>query len=117
MSTSFSLISRLLLLAGLSLAVLPASAFERNFPETVKRGRVTPGDYPAIIIDGKSRYLSAGARIWNEDNMIEQPASLRGSGLSANYTENFEGDVDRVWLLRPEEARQPLTKPAVSKFK
>ena len=102
---------RLLFAAALGMAALPAAALERNFPDTVQRARVTPSVYPAIVINGKVRNLSAGARIWNEDNMIEQPASLRGSGMPANYTENGEGDIDRVWLLSPEEARIPLPKP------
>jgi len=114
MSKRRNWILRLLCAAALGIAALPASAFERNFPDTVKRARVTPSMYPAIVIDGKVRYLAAGARIWNEDNMIELPASLRGSGLPANYTENFEGDVDRVWLLSPEEARRPLPKPVTN---
>jgi hypothetical protein len=107
-------ILRLLLTAGLAMAALPASALERNFPDTIKRARVTPSAYPAIVINGKVRNLSAGARIWNEDNMIELPASLRGSGMPANYTENGEGDIDRVWLLSPEEARIPLPKPVTT---
>ena len=109
-------IVRSLLAAVLALAALPASALERNFPDTVKRAKVTPSVYPAIVIDGKVRNLSAGARIWNEDNMIELPASLRGSSLPANYTENGEGEIDRVWLLGPDEARIPLPKPVSNKY-
>ena len=116
MSRQVGWILRGLLAAGLATTAFAAAALERNFPDTVKRARITPSVYPAIVINGKVRNLSAGARIWNEDNRIELPASLRGSGLPANYTENFEGDIDRVWLLSPEEARIPLPKPVPGKY-
>jgi hypothetical protein len=91
-------------------AALPASAFERPFPASTKRGHMTPALHPAIVIDGKPRQLSPGARIWNENNLIEMPASLRGSGLVVNYTENDQGDINRVWILTSEEASQPVAK-------
>jgi len=65
---------------------------------------MSPGTYPEITIDGKTRRLSAGARIWNRNNMIEMPAYLRGSELPVNYTENAQGDIDRVWILTEKEA-------------
>lgn len=96
-----------LLSAVISMA---ASALERPFPPNIKRGSMTPAPYPEIVIDGKSRTLSAGARIWNQDNMIEMPASLRGSLLPVYYTENLEGDIDRVWILTREEQSRPNPK-------
>lgn len=93
-----------------ALASLPAAAFERPFPAPTKRGKMTPAAHPAIVIDGKARQLSPGARIWNENNLIEMPAALRGSELIVNYTENEQGDIDRVWILTPEEAREPVAK-------
>ena len=71
---------------------------------------MSPAPYPEIILDGKQRHLAAGARIWNEDNLIQVPASLRGNNLPVNYTENAAGEIDRVWLLSEEEASQPLAK-------
>lgn len=52
--------------------------------------------------------MAPGARIWNQDNLIEMPAALRGSDLPVNYTEDAQGDIDRVWILTAEEARQSL---------
>ncbi|WP_245549131.1 hypothetical protein [Noviherbaspirillum massiliense] len=91
--------------------MLPALAFERPFPAGAKRGKMTPAMYPSIIMDGKTRRLSAGARIWNQNNTIDMPASLRGNNLVVNYTENAQGEIDRVWILSPEEARKPAPKP------
>lgn len=90
-----------LLSAGVSFA---ATAFERPFPPNAKRGKMTPAPYPVIVINGKDRTLSAGARIWNQDNLIEMPAALRGSGIPVNYTEDGQGDIDRIWMLTDEEA-------------
>ena len=91
-------------------AVFPAAASDRHFPQGTKRGSMTPGWYPVIAIDGKNRNLSPGARIWNQENLIEMPASLRGSDMTVNYTEDMHGDIDRVWILTKEEASRPLAK-------
>jgi hypothetical protein len=101
---------RLLCTATLAvLAPLPAFAqiTARTFPPNAKRGRMTPGYFPEIVIDGKVRRLAPAARIVNADNMAEMPAALRGTNIVVNYTENAEGDIDRVWILTAEEARQP----------
>lgn len=90
------------------LAVLPAHAFERPFPQNVQRGTLSPAPHPEIVLNGRLRHLAAGARIWNQDNLIEMPASLRGNDLPVNYTENAEGEIDRVWILNADEASQPL---------
>lgn len=85
-----------------------ASALERPFPPEVKRGKMSPAPHPAIIIDGKTRTLSVGSRIWNDNNLIEQPASLRGEKHVVNYTETVDGEIDRIWILTTEEARQSI---------
>lgn len=95
-------------LTGLLLAALAfsAGAFERPFPASAKRGTMSPAPHPQIVIDGKTRNLSAAARIWNSDNLIEMPASLRGSDFKVNYTEDNQRDIDRVWILNADEASQ-----------
>ena len=111
-------IQTFLLSCALALVTLKAQAFDRPFPDTVKRGVMTPANYPAIVINEKTRTLTAGARIWNQDNMIEMPSALRGSEMAVNYTENDNGEIDRVWILSADEAKktlplQPLTPPVV----
>ena len=91
-----------------AIAALPALAGDRPFPQNARRGTMTPANYPEIVIDGQPRQLAPGARIWNTDNLIEMPAALRGSDLAVNYTEDPQGAVDRVWILSPEEASEPL---------
>ena len=97
--------SRGFLIAFLAaVSAFPAFAFDRGFPPGAKRGTMSSGPYPAVVIDGEVRTLSMGARIWNQDNLIEVPASLHASDLAVNYTENEQGDIDRVWILRQNEA-------------
>jgi hypothetical protein len=99
---------RFFLIASLSTAIaFPALAFERPFPQTAKRGTMSPANYPEILIDGQARRLSVGARIWNQQNMIQLPAYLQGSGFTVNYTVNPQGEIDRVWILTAEEANRP----------
>lgn len=91
---------------------LPLLAGARPFPPDIKRGRMTPGYYPDLTMDGKARKLSPASRIFNRDNTIEMPASLRGSGIVVYYTEDANGDIKNVWILTDEEAAQDLPAPA-----
>lgn len=91
-------------LALLLLVPILALADGRPFPPNAKRGKMTPAWHPAIVIDGKTRTLSPAARIFNQDNTIEMPASLRGRDIVVNYQEDSEGMIVNVWMLTPEEA-------------
>ena len=102
----------LLIICLAATTALPAWAFERPFPPSAKRGTMSPAPHPEIVIDGKSRRLSPGARIWNQRNLIEMPAALRGTDLVVNYTEDMQGQIDRVWILTVDEASRPVGKPA-----
>lgn len=100
--------------AGILLALsmtASALAFERPFPQTAKRGTMSPATYPSIVIDGATRNLSVSVRIWNTSNLTQVPNSLDNSATyTVNYTENSQGDVDRIWLLTDEEASKPAPK-------
>lgn len=87
------------------LGALPAHA-DRPFPANARRGLMTPAYHPDIIIDGKTRRLAPSARIFNQDNLIEMPASLRGRNIVVNYQEDRDGLIVNVWMLTPEEAGQ-----------
>jgi hypothetical protein len=87
-------------------AASAALAAERPFPTFAKRGTMKPDLFPAIIIDGRPRILTPGARIWNANNMIDMPASLPQTNVVVNYTEDENAYIDRVWILTPEEAAQ-----------
>ncbi|MEO8599879.1 MAG: hypothetical protein ABI656_08640 [bacterium] len=85
-----------------------AAAYERPFPSNAKRGTMTPAMYPAIIIDGAQRMLSPGAQIYNTHNTIDMPATLSGSNVVVNFTENNQGQIHRIWILSPQEASKTL---------
>lgn len=91
-----------------ALLSLSALAFDRPFPANALRGKMTPGYFPEVSIDGKLRQLSPAARIFNRDNLIEMPAALRGSDIVVNYTVDSQGNIDRIWILTAEEAAQKL---------
>lgn len=91
----------------MAITALSAQAFERPFPEVAKRGKMSPAIYPTLVIDGTTRRLSAGGRIWNTDNLIQMPATIRDGEYIVNYTETLQGDIDRVWILTAEEAQKP----------
>lgn len=101
---------RFLLSCGLALLALQALADVdvRPFPANALRGKMTPGYFPDLSMDGKARQFAPSARIFNEDNMTEVPASLRGSDIVVNYTVDAMGQINRVWILTKEEAAQTL---------
>ena len=98
---------------GLALALAfaaPAHALDRLFPPQTKRGELSNVDFPTVKINGAERRLSAGAWIKNENNTIDMPVTLKGRQFTVNYTEDNEGNVNRVWILSPAEASVPLPK-------
>jgi hypothetical protein len=98
--------SALFFVASMTLAALPALAIDRPFPTNTLRGKMTPGYFPDVAIDGKARLLSPAARIFNQDNMIEMPSALRGRDIVVNYTVDGMGYIDRIWILNRDEAAQ-----------
>ncbi|MES2832583.1 MAG: hypothetical protein V4695_11385 [Pseudomonadota bacterium] len=92
--------------AATSIAALQASAFERPFPPHAKRGAMKPDVFPAVVIDGKPRILTAGARILNTDNLIQMPASLSAGSYVVNYTEDDAFQIEQIWILTRDEAAQ-----------
>ncbi len=95
-----------------------ASAFERPFPANVKSGKVQIVDYTQVLIDGKSRMLASGARIWSTDNLTVVPNALGDTPHRIAYTENPDGTIDRIWLLTDEEAAaMPSSRPFWNWFK
>lgn len=111
--------SRWIALFLAALMAVPALAFERPFPPNTLRGKLTPGYAPDVTIDGKARQLSPSSRIFNQDNLIEMPAALRGKEIVVNYTVDGMGYVDRVWILNSDEAavKRPTAAEAAAAVK
>lgn len=100
-------ILRSIALAAALVSCWPAQALQRTFPPAALRGTLSTVDYPTIRMNGTARKLAPGAWIRNDRNTVDVPSSLAGRQYTVNYTENPEGDIDRVWILTPEEASQP----------
>jgi len=84
---------------------LPASAQgTRSFPQAARPGRFAMRVFPEATLDDEPVRLSAGARIYDQRNMIVMPASLSGS-FDALVERDPVGDIARVWLLTPEESQ------------
>ncbi|AKU24013.1 hypothetical protein [Massilia sp. NR 4-1] len=91
------------------LLLLPAArAEERSFPPEARKGVLTPGYFPEVEIDGRLRRLAPAGRIFNQDNLSDTPATLRGRQLPIAYTEDRDGLIDRIWLLSREEQGRKL---------
>lgn len=98
----------LALAAAIALPTLPVLAAEpRPFPPNTKRGKIAFGYAPDIAIDGKPRQLSPAARIFSDENLTVVPSALADATFVVNYTEDMNGNIDRVWILTLEEARLP----------
>ena len=101
-------VQRFMLCLLLAATMFSVFAFDRPFPDTVKRGTLLTSGYTTVLINGKERKLSPATVIRNQDNLIEQPASLPNTPMVINYTENFEGEIDRIWILSSDEASRPV---------
>ncbi len=88
---------------------------ERSFPPGAKRGELKAHEYPRYQI-GKAIYrISAGGRIFNEQNMIIMPVSLQRQTAQVMYLIDMNGNLSALWLLtREEAARYPLPKSSAT---
>jgi hypothetical protein len=88
-------------------AALPAHA-QRLFERTALRGELQVTAPPEALLNGKPVRLAPGARIRNEQNMLQLSGTLLDRMLVVNYTLDGFGQVREVWILSAAEAaRQP----------
>ncbi len=91
---------------------LTAAAFERIFPEDVKRGSMSIEGGQNLRINGKPRTFSGAIQIRNSENMIQVSGAISGNAIPVYYTENQQGDIHRVWILNEEEIRRKAPLPS-----
>lgn len=72
-------------------------------PSDSKLGELTAIDYPQVEINGEILQLGAGGQIRGTNNLIILPTMLTKFGPIL-YWVGPTGDVQRIWLLTPEEA-------------
>jgi hypothetical protein len=93
--------------AAVTAAVLTAPAaaqVQRSFPQNALRGAIVMVNPPEITLNGQSARLGPGARIRNQNNLLEMSGALAGQRLLVNYTLEINGLVKDVWILRADEA-------------
>ena len=90
-------------------AVLPAFAqAPRNFTAKTLRGEIVIVQPPEVRLNGESARLAPGARIRDQNNLIQLSGSLMNQRFVVNYTRDLSGNLLDVWVLTPQErARQP----------
>ena len=87
-----------------------ALAEAREFPAQVKRGKLTITAMADLVIDGKLRLTTPSTRIYSEEGMRITTSELNGGKVAVNYILNEFGEIEKIWLLTAEEAKQALPK-------
>jgi hypothetical protein len=93
---------------ALSLAMPAAAQLQRPFDQKALRGTIVFGTPPQATLNGKPARLAPGARVRDEGNLVQLPATLAGRKAVVNYTTDLEGLLLDVWILTPQEqAKKP----------
>lgn len=102
-------------IALLTLGAAKTALAERGFPPAAKRGELKAHQYPHYRI-GKTTYrISAGGRIFNEQNMIIMPVSLQRQTAQVMYQVDMNGQLSALWLLtRDEASKHALPRPTAA---
>jgi hypothetical protein len=96
------------LVLACALALPAAAQMQRNFTAKALRGEVVFGTPPEVTLNGRPARLAPGARIRDENNLVQLPAAMVGRKVVVNYTTEFEGMLLDVWVLtRAEMDRKP----------
>jgi hypothetical protein len=86
----------------------------RTFPIGALRGKLMVVDTNDVQLDGNPVRLSPGARIRNQQNLLQVTGALVGQLYLVNYTLDAAGLLKEVWILTPDEAsasREAMSKP------
>jgi hypothetical protein len=91
-----------------------SSQLMRNFPLDSKLGKLKAFAYPEVKIDGHKLHLGAGSQIRDKNNLIILPTMMNEKG-PVRYQLDAMGNVHRIWLLSPDEAKQERIKESSKK--
>ena len=92
-------------IALLLLAAPLASAQVRSIPEDARVGEIRHLQEMVVEIDGTPQQLAPGAQIRDASNRLILPIAIP-SGTLVKYLVDGAGQVQRVWILTPEEAQR-----------
>ena len=96
---------RLLTAIVLAAFCAAAAAQLRTIPANAKRGVMRHLQVMVVEIDGKQEMLAPGAQIRDADNRVVLPGALPPK-TAVRYLRDMQGQVHRVWILSPEEAKK-----------
>jgi hypothetical protein len=96
---------RAILVAFLALWCCAAAAQLRAIPEEAKRGVMRHLEVMVVELDGQPQPLAPGAQIRDAENRVVLPSALPPNSL-VKYQRDVAGQVNRVWILSPQEAQQ-----------
>ena len=94
------------LLACLCLIAGSVHAQARNSPEEAKAGELSHLQAMFVSINGVAVRLAPGVQIRDQANRLVVPTAVP-PGSQVKYVLDQAGLVRQVWILTPEEARQP----------
>ena len=94
-----------------SLLWLPPAGAVREFPLDARRGTIESHEYPYYRIDKETYRMSAGGRIFNEQNLIIVPVSLPRGKAEIMYRLDTRGELFAIWLLTSDEAAMNPKRP------
>jgi hypothetical protein len=83
----------------------------REFPQDARRGTIESHEYPYYRIDKETYRMSAGGRIFNEQNLIIVPVSLPRGKAEIMYRLDTRGELFAIWLLTSDEAAMNPKRP------
>ena len=93
----------------------PASAqVNRIIPIEAVPGLFKPAIFPEAFMNGQPVRLGAGARIYDEQNMIRMPASLSGNYRVAFVRGNM-GEILQIWMLSEAEYQMVAERAAAAR--
>ena len=99
-------LAALLLSILVGIAATPAQAQIRPIPANARLATLKLGVFPDAELNGKAIRLGPGARIYNRDNIIVIPSTLKDVAMVVAYVTGSLGEVVTVWILTDEEIRQ-----------
>jgi hypothetical protein len=82
---------------------LPAFA-QRVFEANALRGELVLQEGQSALLNGKPAQMAPGARIRNEQNLLQLTGQLQGKNFLVHYTVNSFGQIHNVWILTADEA-------------
>jgi hypothetical protein len=88
---------------ALSVGAAPAAA-ARSLPGDATFAKDAEFSYPYVKAGKQILHLAAGARIYNESNLIVMPVAVPAKA-NVLFKTDINGDVSRVWILTDEETK------------